>query len=149
MKRSERLNTLARLAGSIERAARTRLAHANQDVSRKLNQEQQLRDYESEYSNRWIASGRRGIEGTELQRIGAFRNSLQRAISTQEGVLAEARTNAGHAAMFWSKQRNRLNTLEDLVERARGREYLEREKRLQREIDELAMRKRRTLDMTE
>ena len=140
--RSRRLATLERLAGMTERAARLRLARANQDLQRKLGQQAQLESYDAEYATRWLESGRAGLSGRRLGELAAFRQSLARTLQTHATAVGNARATLGQEGALWRRERERLRVFGALVESARRHEERESEKRRQHALDDLSARLR-------
>jgi flagellar protein FliJ len=145
MKRSRRLLTLVKLAGMAENAARQRLARANQELIHKQQQQRLLQSYDDEYSERWIETGRRGISGAELHRIGAFRTSLGATIKLQESQVAQSREGVARSASTWAGQRGQLRIFTELQQRARKLENAAADKREQRTVDDLVAKPRTRL----
>ena len=141
--RSRRLATLERLAAMAERSTRLALARSNQEVQRRLAQQQQLEDYDLEYATRWLAAGRHGIDGRDLRRLGAFRDSLARTLDTQLAAVRKSRESLASDAGRWRGARERLRVYADLVGRARAAESRQAERRAQREVDDLSAGRRR------
>lgn len=141
--RSRRLATLERLAGMTERAARLRLARANQDLQRKLGQQAQLESYDAEYATRWLESGRAGLGGRRLMELASFRQGLARTLQAQAIAVGNARAVLGQEGARWSLERERLRVFGQLVESARKHEEQEAEKRRQHALDDLSARSRR------
>lgn len=140
MKRSQRLQTLVRLAGAAERQARLRLAQTSQDLGRKEQQAGLLESYDAEYAERWIERGRSGLSGADLGRLGAFRASLASTIGVQQQAVRAARAQLSCDATLWAQERNRVRVFGDLVERAQREERRVAERREQRTIDDLRVR---------
>lgn len=127
-----------------ESTARTGLARANEEVVRKDRQQQQLESYEAEYGEAWLEAGRSGLSGLQAKGLSAFRDSLA---NTLEGHRASVRTAAmqrDEYARRWRAMRAQRRVFEDLAARARRTEDIERERKLQKAIDELAARPRQT-----
>jgi flagellar export protein FliJ len=141
VKRSRRLQTLVKLVQLAERGAREQLAQANHELLRREQQCRQLEGYDAEYAARWLDSGRRGVDGAELARLGAFRASLASTLAIQERAVEAAREQAAQSATRWSATRDRLRTFEDLVERTRAAESREAERREQNALDDLPPRR--------
>lgn len=142
MKRSRRLGTLVRLAAMAERNARTGLARANQDVLRKDGQQRQLESYEAEYGDAWLEAGRLGLPGEKAKGLAAFRDSLANTLEAHRSSLRAAAAQRDEQARRWQGMRAQLRVFEDLEARACRAEDREREKRLQKAIDELSARPR-------
>ena len=144
MKRSRRLETLVRLAAMAENTARTGLARANEDVVRKDRQQQQLESYEAEYGAAWLEAGRNGMSGLQAKGLSAFRDSLATTLEGHRASVRTATLQREEYARRWRGMRAQLQVFEDLAARARRAEDIERERKLQKAMDELAARPRRT-----
>jgi flagellar FliJ protein len=140
VKRSQRFQTLVKLVQLAERGARERLGHANRELHRREQQQQQLESYEREYATRWLETGRHGIAGTELAQLGAFRASLADTLAIQERAVGAAREQSVLSAAQWRGVRNRQRMFADLAARARAEEEREAARRLQKLIDDLPRR---------
>ena len=130
MKRSRRLGTLVRLAAMAERNAR------------KDGQQRQLESYEAEYGDAWLEAGRLGLPGEKAKGLAAFRDSLANTLEAHRSSLRAAAAQRDEQARRWQGMRAQLRVFEDLEARARRAEDREREKRLQKAIDELSARPR-------
>lgn len=140
MKRSQRLGTLVRLAAMAETNARTGLARANQDLLRKDGQQRQLESYEAEYGQAWLEAGRQGLPGDKARALSQFRDSLANTLDAQRSSVRAAAAQRDELARRWNGMRAQLRVFEDLASRARQTEDRERERRLQKAIDELSAR---------
>lgn len=136
MRRSDRMQTLLKLAGVVERAARLRLAQANADMQRKEQQHKQLTEYEREYAEQWIASGKSGLSGAALASLAAFRANLASALVVQGQSVAGAHEALARSAEHWAVQRNRQRVFNELLVKALEQERRELQKRSQRDVDE-------------
>jgi flagellar export protein FliJ len=145
VKRSRRLDTLVRLAAMAERNARTGLARATQDLMRKDGQQRQLESYETEYGEAWLDAGRRGLPGDRAKGLAAFRDSLANTLEAQRSSVRLATSQRDEQAHRWQGMRAQLRVFEDLAKRSRQDEERERERKLQKAIDELSTRVR-TID---
>ena len=140
--RSRRLGTLVRLAAMAERNARSGLARANEELVRKDSQHRQLESYEAEYGESWLEAGRAGLSGSRAKGLSAFRDSLAATLESHRASVRAAAVQRDEQAQRWRGMRAQLKVFEDLARRARRDEDLERERRLQKAMDELAARSR-------
>jgi len=136
VKRSDRMQTLLKLAGLVERASRLRLAQANTDLHRKEQQQRQLTEYQREYAEQWIASGKSGLSGAAVASLSAFRANLAAALAVQDRSVATAHEALTRSAEQWTVQRNRQRVFNELLGKALAQERRELQKRLQRDADE-------------
>lgn len=142
MRRSRQMDTLVRLAAMAERNARTGLAGANQDLLRKNGQQRQLESYEAEYGEAWLEAGRGGVSGQAAAGLSAFRVSLGNTMAAHQASVSAAAEARDVQARRWQGMRQQLRVFNDLAERSRREEDRERERRLQKSIDELSGRPR-------
>jgi len=149
MKRSERLRVLTRLTDSAERLARIQLAKANQDVQRKKEQQRQLVSYASEYQQSLVRAGEAGLTGAQLSRYQLFIGSLDKTIETQQLAVQRSQQQAGQSTAIWQAQRNRQRVFDDLVERARGDEQIDENRREQRAMDELGTQRHQRIQRSQ
>ncbi|MFM7273508.1 MAG: flagellar export protein FliJ [Gammaproteobacteria bacterium] len=90
MSRARRLQTLARLAGMVERNARLALARSTTELQRREAQQTQLESFDAEYASAWIEAGHSGLRGREVVALGAFRASLGRTLDAQRAAVRQA-----------------------------------------------------------
>ena len=134
------MDTLVRLAAMAERNARAGLAGANQDLLRKNVQQRQLESYEAEYGEAWLEAGRGGVSGPAAAGLAAFRVSLGNTLAANQASVSAAAESRDAQARRWQGMRQQLRVFTDLAERSRREEDRERERRLQKSIDELSAR---------
>jgi flagellar export protein FliJ len=142
MSRARRLQTLARLAGMVERNARLALARSTTELQRREAQQTQLESFDAEYANAWIEAGHSGLRGREVVALGAFRTSLGRTLDAQRAAVRQAGEARTLDAARWRVLRERLRVFGELADRAAEQEERARDKRAQRFLDELAARPR-------
>lgn len=123
-----------------ETNARTVLARANQDLLRKDGQQRELESYEAEYGQAWLEAGRQGLPGDKAKGLSMFRDSLANTLESHRSSVRAAAAQRDEQARRWNGMRAQLRVFEDLAERARRAEDRERERRLQKAIDELSAR---------
>lgn len=142
MSRARRLQTLARLAGMVERNARLALARSTSELQRREAQQTQLESFDAEYASAWLEAGRSGLPGRDVVALGAFRTSLGRTLDAQRAAVRQAGESRTLDAARWRVLRERLRVFGELADRAATEEERARDKRAERFLDELAARRR-------
>ncbi|OOV88572.1 flagellar export protein FliJ [Oceanospirillum linum] len=138
MKRSERLKNIMTMAEKKERDAVNALGYLNTKVSNEELKQKQLLEYELEYHEKIIETGRTGINGATLRTYFGFMDKLSHAANQQVGHIAELEQQVDQVQQYWFKARGKLRAFESLVERAEAQEAAEADKLEQKALDEFA-----------
>ncbi|MBI2801305.1 MAG: flagellar FliJ family protein [Gammaproteobacteria bacterium] len=136
MKRSLRLDRLARLARTTEQVAAQAQARAQQDLAHLEAQQRELRSYQAEYLKRFAGGDAAGLRGYEAQKLRVFVQRVEEAILAMEQRIAMASKRCELERAKWLAQRRRVEAQSTLVVRARAEESVVTELRLEREIDD-------------
>jgi len=140
MTRLRRLEPILRLAEERERAAARAFAAARARQTEEERRLQLLRDYHSEYQERFRQSGAGGVMPRQLAEYRAFSERLELGLRQQQGVLAKAGAQCAAAQEDWwaaIRHRDRLAVMRARLHRE-AQQVAER--REQRESDERAGR---------
>ena len=140
MTRLRRLEPILRLTEERERAAARAFAAARARQTEEERRLQLLRDYQTEYRERFRQSGAGGVTPRQLAEHRAFLDRLDLGLRQQQELLAKACAQCAAAQESWwaaIRQRDRL-----AVMRARLHREAQQisERREQRESDERAGR---------
>ena len=119
-----------------EKNSRRALGEASHRAKECNDQLEMLSGYQREYSEQWLNRGQTGITGNDLRMLDGFRKQLDGTVTTQNHQLALAEQQKAQAAARWQQTRLRETSLLGLYEGQLAREDIEREKRVQRELDE-------------
>ncbi len=121
----------------VEEAAQALAARnaAEQDADAKLRL---LVNYRQDYFARFGCAAAAGIDNHLLHNFRAFMEKLDRAITEQHVVVADARGAVRTAQMLWKAERQRLKSYVVLADRQTQSERARTAKREQREQDEHA-----------
>lgn len=138
MKRSERLKNIMQLAEKKEKDAASALGYLNSKISSEQEKRRQLLDYELEYHEKIIETGRKGINGATLRTYFGFMDKISDAANQQVGHIAELEQQVDQVQSYWFKTRGKLKAFESLVEKAQLQEAQERDKQEQKMLDEFA-----------
>jgi flagellar FliJ protein len=139
MKRRQRLKTLEQLAAHAEADSSRRLG---EKLARLRAEEQRLGQVHG-YLDEYQRPPQRPVSSTisELRSRRNFVDRLRLAVSEQHGVVDVQRRNAEQQATAWRAARSRTLALQRLGERLQQQETQERDRREQRSLDEVAVRR--------
>ena len=136
MKRSLRLDRLARLARTTEQVAAQALARAQQDLAHLEAQQRELRGYQAEYLKRFTGGSAAGLRGYEAQKLRVFVQRVEEAIGAMAQRIGMASSRCERERLRWLTHRQQAKAQSTLVARARVEEFVVTELRLEREIDD-------------
>lgn len=135
--RSERLKVVLRVAEHREREAAGYLAQYQQQLAAEQAQWQQLNAYRDTYMLEYGDLNARH-NSADMIRYSDFIRRLGSAIDEQAGKVESAREQCDKVLQFWQQRRHKRKSLESLIQRLSASENLELERKLQKELDELA-----------
>ncbi len=139
-KPSQRLETVLKLAQIKEQQAAEKLADSIRDLASHQQQEQELANYQYEYSKDFKNVGgeakAEGVSAAQLANYQRFYGNLEVAGNTQRERVELASKQQEQARGQWQQQYSRQKNMEKLVERKRQQEDSEAENKLQREQDD-------------
>lgn len=135
-KRSERLQTVLRLAELRQQAAAEQLARSVQNAQAQQQQGEQLERYQQEYSEQYKSGASEGFNAQQLQNFQRFFSNLDSAMETQQETIALAKGQQQQSRDQWQQQYARQKKMAGLVDRVAFGEEQDEEKKLQRELDD-------------
>ncbi len=138
MKRSQRLKNIMAMAEKKEQDAANALGYLNTKISNEELKRKQLLEYELEYHEKIIETGRTGINGVTLRTYFGFMDKLSDAANQQVGHIAELEQQVDQVQQYWFKTRGKLKAFESLVDKAEQQEAAEADKQEQKALDEFA-----------
>jgi flagellar export protein FliJ len=109
-------------------------------VQQERNQLAQLRDYRNDYVNK-IEQGQQSWSAAMSTRYRHFCHKLAEAIQDQEGKLRLAEKQLDSMREALCQQQQRLNVLDDLIDRQILEEAYHQNRLIQKEMDELSQRR--------
>lgn len=139
---SKRFSPIRRLASDQERKAATALGDSIRSRREAEQRLAELRDYRSEYLERYRTTAQAGATAATLRDYQNFLGRLEQAITEQERVLAEAEAQCSQSQHRWRDRHQHNQALEKVLERLRRDENRATEKREQDEQDERGQRRR-------
>jgi flagellar export protein FliJ len=134
MRSSQRYERIARLARTAENVAAQAYRRAQLETGRCAAQIADLERYRQEYLAGF--AGSTASNGYDAQKLRVFVTRIEDAIAQLQSRLAHAERREAQERTVWLERRRRTSTLDDVALRAREGEFVELEKRLQREIDD-------------
>lgn len=141
MKRSQRMEPVQDVLGSVERDRARDMGAAQQGLSAAEQRLQDLQQYHADYLNNFRRTATAGGNALALRDYQQFLGRLQEAIRQQQLIVEQARRGVAGSVGRWQKAAQRVKAVETVVDKWRGEER-HREGRLdQKEIDERAQRK--------
>lgn len=135
-KRSDRLQTVLKLAQIRQRLAAEQLGEMTRNAQALEQQEDQLRHYQLDYGEHFKTLGSAGSTPGLLRNYQGFFQQLDRALDTQRERLVLARNQREASRRQWQNQYAREKNLEKLVQRTVQEEQQATEKKQQRELDD-------------
>lgn len=138
MKRSERLKNIMAMAEKKEQDAANALGYLNNKVSNEQLKRSQLLEYELEYHEKIIETGKSGITGAALRTYFGFMDKLNDAANQQVGHIAELEQQVDQVQQYWLKTRGKVKAFESLVAKAEQQEIAEAGRQEQKILDEFA-----------
>ncbi len=126
-----------RVAEHQEQEAAGYLAQYQQQLAGERSQLDQLEQYHHSYLNEYGDTSV-GHSVQDMMRYSDFIGRLAGAIDEQQLKVANAAEQCEKVMQHWQVKRHKRKSLESLIERLRQGENAELERKLQKELDELA-----------
>ena len=139
MKRADRIRNLYSLAEHEERQYSRAFATAQQKVSEDTKRLEELSAYRKEYQQ--ARPSQSASSSMHWQEHHKFMLRLDQAVSAQQLVVSEARERREAHRKRWMVKRQRLESLGRALERYQSTERQEAERREQRELDAIVIRR--------
>jgi flagellar FliJ protein len=143
MKRSKRLDPVARVEKSRERTAARELGQQQQQLNELRTRLQELIDYRTEYQQKYMQAINNSMGSTAIQEYRCFLSKLDRAIEQQYQLIAGGEQKVSDSRQHWMQKRTRLKAIDTLVEKIQAQERCQDNRREQQESDERALFARR------
>ncbi|MDO3385058.1 flagellar export protein FliJ [Gilvimarinus sp. SDUM040013] len=136
-RRSDRMGVVLKVAQKHEQDAAGYLTQYQQIVTEQQTQLAQLIEYRASYLDR-MTSSQGAMSPVQLSHYSGFIHNLEGMLEQQKDKLEELQAQLEKVRMHWYQQRNRCKSIEELIARLRRGEDKEAERRLQKELDEMA-----------
>ncbi len=137
MKKSERMDSVLKLADKAEQQAAERFAASQRNANKQRRKLDELKQYYHEYSAASSAAGA-GLDLRRLQETRQFMSKLATAIGMQQEQVDKAERNMQGERQQWMSTRQRSMSLEKLTERYQQSEAQEADRREQFVADDMA-----------
>jgi len=138
IKRSDRIRKIATLAQAEERQQCREMSDSQRQLNGQLQKLEELEAYRRTYLARPRPSG--SVSTSHWQDYQSFLQRLDQAVNVQQQAVMQGRKNRDLHRRHWVVKRQRLESLERVVERYRRQEDIEKERRDQRAADDLTVR---------
>jgi flagellar FliJ protein len=135
---------LLKLAALREQTAARQLAQTNERLLQAQQQSRQLREYEHDYQQRYIESGGAPVNRHFLLNYQGFFRQLETAQTQQCRAIELREGDRERARLRWLEQYMKRRLLTNLREKRLMSEAVADEKKVQRELDDRAVRRRLT-----
>jgi flagellar protein FliJ len=139
MLRSKRFEPIRDIASTSATDLSRAMGEAGRRVSELERQVEQLKTYRDEYVKN-STEDRGTMDAVKLQNYRSFLGRLGEALRQQQTLLDHARATFENRRLEWSAKRIEAESLGRVIERFRGEEQRDAERREQREGDDAAMR---------
>lgn len=136
-RRSERMGVVLMVAQKHEQDAAGYLKQHQQIVAQQQEQLTQLTEYRASYLEK-LTQTQGGLSPDQLSHYSSFIHNLEGMLDQQRGKLEELEMQLEKVRMHWFQQHNRCKSIEELITRLRQGEDKDAERRLQKELDEMA-----------
>ncbi len=138
---SKRLKPVHRVAESREQTAARQLGDSRRYVHEQEERLNELRNYHTEYLQRFHSAAKLGMSSMQLQEYRAFLAKLERAIREQEAVIVDGRSVQQVKKDNWQEKHVRTQVLGKVMGRYKQAEIKAEDKREQKEADDRSQRK--------
>lgn len=140
MTRSKRLKPVTRVAEQRERRAAVEMAEFRRFLDEQQARLQELVNYREEYTRRFEAAGRAGLDATRATDYRRILTRLGEAVAYQEQRVTGLRQEFEQIHRRWTDTRTRSAALDKVMERYRREERRDADRREQGEFDERNLR---------
>lgn len=141
MNRARRLEPIRAIAHDAERAVAVRVASMERRLADAQQRELDLRRYCQEYQESFATRAGGGLQARQLREYQVFLARLTGAVEAQQATVAQLRQEAEQERARLRNAMARHKALGTVIERAQREEQAMDDRRLQREIDEHALRR--------
>ena len=141
MVRSRRFKPIVKLAHNSEREAAKALGEVLSQLSESRQQLQQLDSYRNEYQQRLHTTGTHGMSAQALNEYRQFIAKIDGAIEKQQQIIEQIHKKLDEKKQFWFAKRGRSKALDKVLDRYLEEERYQRERSLQKEQDDRAVKK--------
>ncbi len=142
MNRSQRLQPVKKIAENREKEAANELGKAQKRLDEMLSRLKELKQYREEYTRNFMTVGAQGMGVARMLEYRAFLAKIDGAVDYQTQVVEQVRRDCDYRQRVWGHLHGRVLALDKVATRYRHQEDLDADRRLQKETDERAQRRR-------
>ena len=136
MKRSRRLDPVARFAHQQERNAARSLGDSMRQVEQQQKRLEDLVAYRDQYVAGFQQAGQHGLTAVQLRDYQVFLSRLDNAIAQQQQLLEESRRNCEQSQVEWQDKHGHSKMIDKVIEDRKQAEDRLEDKQEQREQDD-------------
>ncbi|MDH4046662.1 MAG: flagellar export protein FliJ [Gammaproteobacteria bacterium] len=135
IKRSDRIQKVVSIADSEERRECMELGKAQRALEDEISRLEELNEYRRGYAERTLPGA--SVSALRWQDYQHFLNRLDNAVNAQKQLIVNSEQNIDAHRRRWLVKRQRLDSLERVIERYRKAESAHGERLLQKALDDL------------
>lgn len=136
MPNSSRIDRIISLFQQKERILAIRLAKVQSELLEHKQLVEHLDQYQMEYKNRLVESGRLGLEGTKLSEFDSFVYQIGQTIKSHDKEFAALANRYQMAKTQWEEIYKRIKILSQLKDKLASHESTQHEKQLLLEMED-------------
>jgi len=134
-KRSKKISKVVALASSEERKHGAATGASSRHLSEQVSRLGELNAYRHSYANRCKFGG--NVSAAHWKDHQTFLQRLDQAVKSQQQIIRDSEQNLEIHRRRWLAKRQRLESLQRVLDSYRADEHLHEERRQQRELDDL------------
>lgn len=135
MKKSQRLEPVAKVAESREQQAARALGQAQTLMNQAEQRLVELKNYKEEYLRRFHTQGSRGMNAAQMEDYRRFLAKLDIAIAQQQQAVEQAAVRVETQRQHWFERRGKTQALDKVVARYQADEQRREDRNEQLELD--------------
>ncbi|MBI1423003.1 MAG: flagellar export protein FliJ [Gammaproteobacteria bacterium] len=139
-KKSERWQTLRKIADQFEQQAAQSLGRSNGNLHQQQQRLEELLQYREEYNRQFQQTGARGMDGATLQSFQKFLIQLDQAIAQQRQTVAAAERDCDDKRHTWQDKHKTTRIYDKTIERFVAQEQHTESRKEQHESDDRVKR---------
>lgn len=133
--RADRMQKIFKLAKAEERKVAEEMGRVQRSLNAEISRLQELESYRQNYTAQFQSSGT--ISAARLQDYQNFLDRIDRAVDGQKEQIMTGRETRDVHRRRWMMEKQKLDSLERVVDRFRKVEDQETDRRSQKDLDEL------------
>ncbi len=134
-KRTRKIGKIASLAAAEERRLGEETGRSQRQLNEQLERLGELNAYRHNYSHKNVAAD--GVDSAHLKDYRNFLSRLDAAVKAQQQIVRDCERNLAAHRQRWMVKRQKLESLERVLEKYRAADYAFEEKLEQKLLDDL------------